>query len=502
MQRSQFNKRFTRNLFSNQIQSMEIKMRPKIILFLIAFIILLYVTQCANPENDKAKKVDQFITACFGKNIFNGTILVAENGKTIYKNALGYLDFETKEKLQINSPFYLASVSKQFTAMSIMILKEQNKLKYEDKLSDYFPEFPSYSNQVTIRHLLTHTSGIPNHYRLGAYKKDLTNQEVLEILIKQDTLDFNPGENYSYSNGGYVLLAMIAEKASAKPFHEFLKEQIFNPLGMNQSLVYDESKPEIPLRAIGHNNFGDINDYEILTTGAGGIYSTVEDLYLWDQALYTEKLVKSETLNDAFEPFKLNNDSISNYGFGWKIEQDKTGKIVSHGGALVGYRTYIERNLSSKNTIIFLTNRGSTTSFDKLSDAIVNILNNQPYQIPRIPISIEMHRIIESKGIDQAVIRYNELKQNDEESYNFSESQLNDLGYFYLTDEKSVNNAIKIFKLNVKSFPDSFNPYDSLGEAYMINKDYALAIKNYEKSIELNPNNTNAELMIKRLMKN
>jgi len=103
-----------------------------------------------------------------------------------------------------------------------------------------------------------------------------------------------------------------------------------------------------------------------------------------------------------------------------------------------------------------------------------------------------MHRIIESKGIDQAVIRYNELKQNDEESYNFSESQLNDLGYFYLTDEKSVNNAIKIFKLNVKSFPDSFNPYDSLGEAYMINKDYALAIKNYEKSIELNPNNTNA----------
>ena len=104
-----------------------------------------------------------------------------KNGKIIYKNALGYLDFETQEKLQLNSPFYLASVSKQFTAMSIMILKEQNKLKYEDKLSDYFPEFPFYANQVTIRHLLTHTSGIPNHYRLGAYKKDLTNQEVLDI---------------------------------------------------------------------------------------------------------------------------------------------------------------------------------------------------------------------------------------------------------------------------------------------------------------------------------
>ena len=147
-------------------------MRLKITLFYSAFFIFLNVAQCSYTEDDKAKTVDKFITECFNKNIFNGTILVAENGNTISKNALGYLNFETKEKLKINSPFYLASVSKQFTAMSIMILKEQNKLKYENKLSDYFPEFPSYSNQVTIRNLLTHTSGIPNYFRLGAYKKD------------------------------------------------------------------------------------------------------------------------------------------------------------------------------------------------------------------------------------------------------------------------------------------------------------------------------------------
>ncbi len=460
--------------------------------------VIFFVTHCTPTDKAKTQKIDQLMTECYQKGIFNGNVLVANNGKILYKKLFGYRDFVTRDTLRLNSPFYLASVSKQFTAMSIMILKQRNKLTYEDKLSDYFPEFPPYAGQVTIRHLLTHTSGVANHFRLGSYKPDLTNREVLEILVKQDTLDFKPGEKYSYSNGGYVLLAMIAEKAAGMPFHEFMKKNIFMPLGMDYSLVYDESKPKIPFRAVGYDMFGEINDYDILTSGAGGIFSTVEDLYKWDRALYTEQLVKRQTINEAFEPYRLNNDELSWYGFGWGIKNEKSGKIVQHGGALSGYRSYIERQLDTKNTIILLTNFGSAISMDKLSTALADILNDKPYQVPLKPISMEMQKIITAKGIDQAINHYNNLKDKNSGDYDFGEQHLNNLGYYYL-NKKRITDAIEIFKLNVKAYPESFNPYDSLGEAYMHNSQYDLAIKNYKKSIELNPDNTNAIVMLKKI---
>jgi CubicO group peptidase (beta-lactamase class C family) len=332
------------------------------------------INQNDNSYNN-VQKLDSIINHYYQNGLFNGIILVSRYKKVAYREAFGYSNFETKEKLIPESVFYLASVSKQFTAMAIMILSDRNKLTYNDKLSKYFPEFPSYANFVTIKHLLNHTSGIPDYYRLNAYKPDLKNQDVLEILIKQNSLDFNPGDRFEYSNSGYVLLAMITEKVTGIPFHAFMKANVFDPLGMTNTLVYDESKPSINNRAIGYNMDGNLNDYNVLTTGAGGIFSTVDDLHLWDLALYTDTLVSYGTIKKAFTPTILNDGGISNYGFGWFIYEDDRRKIVTHSGNLFGFRTYIGRDLVNKNAYILLTNNGDAIEMNTIISAIRDFLD-------------------------------------------------------------------------------------------------------------------------------
>ena len=424
---------------------------------------------------------------------FNGTVLVAENGKVLYKGAYGYGDYEAKRKLVVESPCYLASVSKQFTTMAIMILKEKGKLNYEDPLTKYFPEFPDYAKNVSIRQMMTHTSGVANHYNLGLYKPGLSNDDVLQALLKQENLDFNPGEKYKYSNGAYVLLSMIVHKVSGKPFPAFMKENIFQPLKMENTLVFDKKTPPIKNRAIGYTPAWTLEDYEIFTTGAGGMYSTVEDLFKWDQALYTEKIVSKNTLEEAYTSAKLNNGSETGYGYGWGIrENEDGGKIVRHSGGLNGFRTFIERDLQHKRTIILLTNNGSTYLGGILA-ALRNIQNGKEYEIPKINIGQKLHALIGEIGLEKALLKYEELKENDNGQYDFSESHLNDLGYYFM-GKKDYATAIAIFWQNVKSYPDAFNTYDSLAEAYMES-----SIDNYKKSLELNPGNENAKKMLKKM---
>lgn len=445
----------------------------------------------------KADKIDEFMTLCYNSGQFNGTVLVAENGEVIYKKAFGFADLKTKESLKIDYAFYLGSVSKQFTAMAIMMLAERQKLNYDEALVKYFPEFPSWAKHVTIRHLMTHTSGIPDYFELITAEPDMTNHDVLNALVVVDSLHFDPGDQYEYSNSNYALLAMIVEKASGQPFHIFLKKNIFAPLEMSSSLVYDESKPKIKRRAIGYTPFGEKDDYNLLTVGAGGIFSTVNDLFKWDQALYTEKLVSQSTLNEAFTPHKLNNDSTSNYGFGWAIRGDEGDKWVEHFGALAGFRTYIGRQLKDKNTVILLTNTGNTYLED-IRGALINILYDEPYELPKVSIAITIHRTLKEKGINTAIEQYYELKAKYPDKYDFRESELNALGYQLLRTNK-IKEAIEIFKLNVEAYPDVYNTYDSLAEAYMLNGDKELAIKNYAKSLVLNPKNTNAIEMLEKI---
>jgi CubicO group peptidase (beta-lactamase class C family) len=225
----------------------------------------------------KAEKIDELMNYCNKNGIFNGTILVSDNGEIIYRKAFGIANKEKNEMLEPDHQFYLGSVSKQFTTMAIMLLKHEGKLEYSDKLIKYFPDFESFASTVTIKQMMNHTSGIPDHYRLVEQKAGLNNEDAMNSLLEHGRLDFPPGDLYRYSNGGYVMLAMIAEKAAGESLHDYLHNKVFTPLEMKNTLVYDKTY-EIAKPAIGYNIYGDEDDYHFFTTGAGGIYSTIDDL--------------------------------------------------------------------------------------------------------------------------------------------------------------------------------------------------------------------------------
>jgi len=305
---------------------------------------------------------------------FSGVVLIAESGKPIYHKAFGYREFENQIPLQTSDIFELASVSKQFTAMIIMMLEEKGLLSYDDSVSKYL-EIP-YKG-ITIRNLLTHTSGLPDYQDIMDKYWDKTkvagNPDCIEYLNKYaPPKHFEPGEKYEYSNTGYMLLASIAEKASGKDFIEMCRSWIFRKLKMKSTDIRTlEEKKATKNFAIGHIYVEERNkwvradsfpssNYTIWLgnrKGPGRISSTATDLLKWDKALYTEKLIKQSTLQDAFTPMKLNNGNFSNYGFGWELRNDPSfGKIVQHNGDNPGYKTQIIRYIDKQKTIILLNN--------------------------------------------------------------------------------------------------------------------------------------------------
>lgn len=472
---------------------------------LVIFMMLFWVTSSmlSQPStivdiNTDTAKIDSLMQYSYENGMFNGAILVSQDGKPIYKDALGYADKDNDRKLNKASVFYLASVSKQFTTMAIMILKEQQKLSYDDKLSKYFPEFPDYANTVTIKHLMTHTSGIADHYRLGIYKKGLSNSDVVEALVKQTALDFQPGEKFSYSNGGYVLLSLIVGKAAGMPFHEFMEANVFKPLGMNNTLVYDESAPEIENRAVGYNQAGALDDYEIFTTGAGGMYSTLDDLHLWDQALYSEKLIPNATLEEAFTAATLTNGESTNYGYGWSVSEKEGRKVVQHSGGLAGYRTFLKRNLYNNSGYIILTNHGNASNNLAIMNALDEILEGKSYAMPKIPISGKMGAMLMTKDVPNAMKKIRALLDTESDKFEADENAINGLGYTYLGN-KDFEKALAVFKLNVDYNSSSANVFDSYAEAQLASGDTLQSIENYKKSFELNRNNTNAIDVLKSI---
>lgn len=463
-------------------------------LLLLSFMILFSNITHVVAQN-KASELDKLMNQANASGVFNGSILVAENGKVIYRKAFGYANKETKQLLRPEFCFDLASVSKQFTAMGIMILKERNSLSYDEKITKYFPEFPAYGKDITIRNLLNNTSGMPL-YQSFANKDNLTNSEILKIIEERDALDANIGERYVYNNAGYVMLGLIIEKVSNMSLAEFLKENIFKPLKMKNTLVGDAPKIDLKNRALGYSVIGELDDYTVSHTGSTSMFSNVDDLFLWDQALYTEKLVSKKTIEEAFTPVILNNGSLSNYGFGWFLTPEK--KSVNHSGSDFGYRSFIMRDLDKKNTYIWLTNAGNAINKDVMNVSIENILASKPYELPKITVFSEFQKALRVNAVNEAIsITTKSIKSNPNQ-FVMDDAAINELGYKYLNENKLAD-AFSIFKFNVAINPNSSNVYDSLGEIYLLQKDTVNAIENYKKSVALNPNNSNAIKVLNKL---
>lgn len=314
---------------------------------------------------------DAFIRA--SEDGFSGVVLVAEKGKLLFGEATGMRSYEQNSPLLANDIFEIASISKQFTAMTIMICKEKGLLDFDDPISNYVDiPYPG----ITIRHLLTHTSGLPDYQAIMDQYWDKSkiagNPDILEYLNSHAPPKlFEPGDKYAYSNTGYVLLGSIVEKVTGKDFVELAREWIFHPLCMlNTDIRTLEEKAQVPNFAAGHlkdesgnyinaNNFR-ASDYTLWLgnrKGPGRVSSNVQDLLIWDQALYTDQLISKASLEEAFTPYKLNDGTRSYYGFGWEIEpKSPFGKMVMHTGDNPGYKTIIVRCIEENKTIIILNN--------------------------------------------------------------------------------------------------------------------------------------------------
>jgi len=352
-------------------------------------------------------KLQEFMTAMEENKYFHGSILVSQNGKVMLNQAYGMADYEMKIKNTPKTSFPIGSLTKQFTATGILLLQEKGLLSVNDKISKYIKDFPD-GNDITLFQLLDHSSGIVNYTTLteilANYKKYSKAEDIISVL-KKEKLNFNPGSKYEYSNSNYVILGYIIEKVSKLSYIDFLKKNIFMPLKMNDTgACYVSNKKEYTSKGYsGAEKMTFIEDEPLLKIafGAGCLYSTTGDLYLWDKALTSGKVVNKKVLDKIYNG-QIAIDNSEKYGYGWIAVSDGNGKTLTHTGATLAFTSYNAINLTKNFTVIILTN---SSGYDIAYPAknISAILLNQEYEIPVANTTVNLP----SELLDKYVGSYN-----------------------------------------------------------------------------------------------
>jgi CubicO group peptidase (beta-lactamase class C family) len=341
-------------------------------------------------EDARAKQLDAILAKAVTSGQPGLAVLVKKEGTVLFEKGYGLRRIKARAPITPHTDFRLASVTKQFTAMSVMLLERDGKLRYETTLTEIFPDFPAYGKAITIRHLLTHTSGLPDyedlmdqeeksHGKRWSPAHQIQDEEVLVLLEKQTRGKFAPGTSWAYSNSGYVVLGLIVAKASGVSYPEFLKRRIFDPLHMQNTLAYQRGSKGIPRRAFGHSRergkliLSDQSSTSA-TLGDGGVYSNLEDLSKWDEALGKHTLLSATKMQAALTPVKLadgrephwpaqpDGDNLApgkpvSYGFGWFLDSYPGHPRMWHSGTTIGFRNVIERFTRDHLTIVILSNR-------------------------------------------------------------------------------------------------------------------------------------------------
>ncbi len=474
--------------------------------FLVAF--FLFISPGIIFAQDKSQKIQNLLSKYHEYGQFNGSVLVADNGEVIYKGGFGMANMEHEIPNKPDTKHRLGSITKQFTAALVLQLVEKGKLELDAPISNYLPDYTRpAADVVTIHHLLTHSSGIPSYTSFPDFFKDQSRDPYSpKDFVKtfaDSTLQFTPGEQFAYSNSGYFLLGHIIEEVTGKTYEQVLQENILDPLDMKDT-GYDHHSTILKNRAAGYERIG--NGYAnapyldmSLPYAAGSLYSTVEDMYKWDRALYTDKVLSQESRKLMFtSQIPAGN---SEYSYGWMIDKLPVGKtrdsvnMVGHGGGINGFNTLIVRFPEEDDLILLLNNTGGT-KLNAMAVGINSILQGAEAEMPKRSLAMEVLPVFMKEGVAAGLNKYKELKTD--KSYELNEADLNRAGYSLLQNGK-VKEAIEIFKINVAEFPDSWNTYDSLGEAYMVDGQKDKAIANYKKSVEMNPENTNGKEMLAKL---
>lgn len=322
-------------------------------------------------------------------------VLVIKDGLPAFRKGYGVTDLRTLQKIGPETNFRLASLTKQFTAMAVMLLVHDGKLHYEDRLTDVFPDFPAYGKAITIRQLLNHTSGLIDYEDIMAKQyagisddkiPQIKDAGVLELLKRETTTKFAPGSHWAYSNSGYVVLAMVVEKRSGMKFGDFLRQRIFTPLGMRGTLAYERGRNEVAHRAYGHTKTADgwsetDQSSTSATLGDGGVYTSVDDLEKWDRALTAHTLLTTKEMQPAWTPATAANGAPLQqsdgslaplYGFGWFLDPHRGHRRYAHYGETVGFRNAIQRFPDDHLTVIVLSNRAEVDA-PALAESVANL---------------------------------------------------------------------------------------------------------------------------------
>ncbi|MEI6047983.1 MAG: serine hydrolase domain-containing protein [Bacteroidota bacterium] len=446
------------------------------------------------------EKIDSLVEAYYQNGVFNGVVLVSKKGEVIYKKAFGFADREWSIPNTINTKFRIASISKPFTALLVLQLAQEDKINLSGKITDYIPDYKGkLGDNITIHQLLTHTSGILTSLdpEEEAIQERLYHslRDMIKFTESAD-LYFRPGTGFRYSNHGYYILAYIIEKVTGKKFGEVLKEKILEPAGMLNTSQSDHSRIERNLARgyeykllYGYENASGFDDS--YTVGAGGLISTVEDLYLFDKALYSDILISGFFKTMMFAPA-----SPGKYGYGWFINTKKISSggdsiiVADHSGSINGFGSYMARILSDSSLVVVLKNQRTDTYIDPafapdIGNQIISILYGGKIDLPKKSIARHIASLIGTQSIDSAISEYHRVEKNDPGNYLMDESELNRLGIELYFKFKMTDEALKIFEVNMIQFPKSYNTFDSYAYILMQKGDYEASITFYKKGLEV-----------------
>lgn len=441
-------------------------------------------------------------------------IAVVQNRKVVYASGFGVKNLENKkEKVTPQSLFHMASITKPFVATSVMQLVEKGKVDLDAPVIKYLPYFRLNDERyamVTVRQMLSHLSGMPDvrdyewdkpQYDDGAlerYVRSLTNQSLIAA----------PGTIFRYSNMAYEVLGDLIAKVSGMTFEDYVKKNILEPLEMKSStLLVKQANPLLltsphVLDGSYETVVSKVFPYNRMHSPSSTLYSNVLDMARWAIAnmnrgeLDGKRILKDSTYDVMWKPA---GDQWQRIGISWFLGKHREHQTISHSGGDTGFVSNLVLIPEQSIAVVMMSNFDRATLRPITNAALDIALGLKPEPIVIKPsIAKALYQMIKTEGVDSAVGKYRDLKKNQPNSYDFQEGELNGLGY-NLINQKKIKEAIKVFQLNVEAYPESSNVYDSLGEGYMINGDKALAIENYEKSLKLNPGNTNAVEKLKIL---
>lgn len=457
---------------------------------------------------DLREKLGNYLQAHHEIGQLSGAVLVADGGEIVYQGAFGLANADWRVANTVDTRFRLASITKQFTAMLVLLLVEDGKLALDAPITKYLPDYPAASgDRVTLRHLLNHTSGIPSYTDRPGFLRNEGKSElpVAEFVAKycSDPLEFEPGTKFHYNNSAYFLLGAIVETVTGTTYRDALRAHVLTPLGMNDTDLDDEYAV-VERRAMGYDEV--LGGHRValwmdmsVPYAAGGMYSTVGDLWRWDQALRGKRLLGGKLEREMFTP------GLEDYGFGWWI-RSRSGNgaeaaagppnpVVEHSGGMPGVSTLIWRRPALGRCVIVLGNTGGT-AHGPIQRGVVEILDGGTPKQPRPRGDFEIARCVLTEGIEPALAQLAKWPEVMREKY--IERDVNRIGYGLL-EQRRFDEAIKLFEFLTAAYPDSANTWDSLGEGHMRAGNRDLAIKNYEKALALDPDSATVPGILERL---